>query len=457
MQICLIPLRLLFVCATICLSVASLQAQQNKGWTTLFNGENLEGWKQLGGKSTYEVVNGAIMGTVVAKTGNSFLATEKTYRDFVLELDVMIEDTANNSGIQIRSHYDPAGNNGNGKVYGKQCEIDPKARAWTGGIYDEGRRGWLYPLTLNPPARKAFKVGEYNRFRIECIGNETRTWVNGQPVSFLVDTLDSEGFIALQVHSGIAGKRVFFKNIRIQTENLKPARFGKNIYVENLSANTLTEYEKKNGWKLLFDGHSSEGWRSATGPAFPASGWEIKDGILTVLASEGTSNARGGDIITNEQYRAFDLSFFFRLTPGANSGVKYFVKLADQTGGDVIGLEYQLLDDAKHPDATQGKGGNRTLASLYDLIKADKPKSSIRPIGEWNTGRIVVHRDNRVEHYLNGAKVLEYQRGSAAYRKLVADSKYAKYPAFGEAVRGPILLQDHGNEVQFKNIKIKAL
>src|SRR5690606_36648232 len=118
-----------------------------------------------------------------------------------------------------------------------------------------------------------------------------------------------------QVHSGIAGKRGFFKNIRIQTGNLKPARFGKHIYVQNLSANTLTEYEKKNGWKLLFDGHSSEGWRSATGEAFPAAGWEIKDGILTVLASEGTGNARGGDVITNEQYRAFDLSFFFRLTP----------------------------------------------------------------------------------------------------------------------------------------------
>ncbi len=456
MQICLTSLRLL-LCAVLLLSLTSLQAQQHKGWTPLFNGVNLDGWKQLGGKSTYEVVNGAIMGTVVAKTGNSFLATEKNYRDFILELDVMIEDTANNSGIQVRSQYDPAGNNGNGKVYGKQCEIDPKARAWTGGIYDEGRRGWIYPLSLNPPARTAFKVGEYNRFRIECIGNETRTWVNGQPVSFVVDTLDSEGLIALQVHSGIEGKKVFFKNIRIRTENLKPARFGKKIYVQNLATNSLTAYEKKNGWKLLFDGSSSNGWRSATGSTFPASGWQIQDGVLTVLPTEGTGRAGGGDIITNEQYRAFDLSFFFRLTPGANSGVKYFVTLAEQTGGPVIGLEYQLLDDEKHPDATQGKGGNRTLASLYDLITADKPKNNIRPIGQWNIGRIVVHRDNRVEHFLNGAKVLEYQRGSARYKELVADSKYAQWPGFGEAVRGPILLQDHGNEVQFKNIKIRPL
>src|SRR5690606_22946503 len=134
-------------------------AQNDRGWKNLFNGKDLNGWKVLGGESTFEINNGVITGTTVAHTGNTFLATENEYEDFILELDIKIEDTANNSGVQIRSHYDPQSNNGKGKVYGKQCEVDPKARSWTAGIYDEARRGWLYPLTLNTPARKLFKVG----------------------------------------------------------------------------------------------------------------------------------------------------------------------------------------------------------------------------------------------------------------------------------------------------------
>jgi hypothetical protein len=221
--------------------------------------------------------------------------------------------------------------------------------------------------------------------------------------------------------------------------------------------NTLTATEKQQGWRLLFDGKTPAGWRSAKGMAFPAQGWQIADGALTVLPSEGKEAANGGDIVTDAEYRAFDLSFEFKLTPGANSGVKYFVTLDEKTQGSAIGLEYQVLDDALHPDAKLGRNGNRTLASLYDLQTAQKPPSSVRPIGEWNMGRVVVHPNNHVEHYLNGVKVLEYERGSPAFRALVAESKYHIWPNFGEAPAGHLLLQDHGNRVSFRSIKLKEL
>lgn len=202
---------------------------------------------------------------------------------------------------------------------------------------------------------------------------------------------------------------------------------------EGPAPNTLTAAERRQGWRLLFDGKTAGGWHSAKGPTFPNHGWQIANGTLTTLAADGKESANGGDIITTAQYRAFDFSFEFQLTPGANSGMIYFVTLAEQTPGSPIGLEYQLLDDARHPDAQLGTNGDRTLASLYDLIPAAKPLACQRPIGAWNVGRVVVDRANHVAHYLNGVKVLEYERGSPAFRALVAGSKYRVWPQFGEA------------------------
>jgi hypothetical protein len=229
------------------------------------------------------------------------------------------------------------------------------------------------------------------------------------------------------------------------------------VYVVNFVPNTLTTYEKQNGWKLLFDGKTSNGWRGAYLKTFPVKDWIIKDGTITVLDSGGEQGGQGGDVVTTNEYKAFDLSFEFKLTPGANSGVKYFVTLSEHNTGSAIGLEFQVLDDSLHPDAKLGRNGDRTLASLYDLIPSNKPQSVIRPIGEWNIGRVVVYPDNRVEHYLNGIKVLEYVRGSKDYRDLVAESKYKIWKNFGEASQGHILLQDHGNTVSFRSIKIKTL
>ena len=428
---------------------------------SLFDGKTLKGWKRLAGTADYKVENGAIVGTTVLNSGNTFLITEKEYGDFILEMDTKIESPLSNSGVQTRSHYDPAGNGGKGMVYGRQFEIDPSDRKWSGGIYDEGRRDWLYPVDLNANAKNAFKVGIYNHIRIECIGNEMRTWINGIPVADVVDTVDSKGFIGLQVHAVSkpeqAGKKVYFKNLQIQTENLAFKQFPKEIYTVNYTINALSDREKANGWNLLYDGSTANGWRGATLTAFPTKGWLYADGTMHVLPSEGKEESGGGDIVTDSVYSAFDLSFEFKITPGANSGVKYFVTLSEITKGSAIGLEYQVLDDKLHPDAKLGRNGDRTLASLYDLIPAKKQERFIHPIGAWNSGRIVVYPSNHVEHYLNGVKVLEYERGSKEFRDLVAISKYVIWKNFGEAKEGHLLLQDHGNEAWFRNVKVRRL
>jgi Domain of Unknown Function (DUF1080) len=450
-----------FLSAFLLIFISASAIYGQKTWLNLFDGTTLTGWKQLTGKAHFEVYNGTIMGTSVPNSPNSFLATDAQFGDFVLEMDVFVDDTSFNSGVQFRSHFDQTANGGAGKVYGYQYEIDPSSRHWSGGIYDEARRDWLYPLTLTSKGQSNFKMAEFNKIRIECIGNETRTWLNGAPAACLVDMTDYNGFIALQVHAvakpAMAGHRVFFRNIRIKSLTKFTEDLPKGFYVVNTIPNMLTDFEQKSGWKLLFDGESSKGWRGAYKDGFPSKGWQIQDGNITVLSSEGREAANGGDIVTLDQYKAFDLSFDFKITDGANSGVKYFVTLKEKNEGSAIGLEYQILDDSLHPDAKLGRDGDRTMASLYDLIPSAKQQRFIHPIGKWNTGRIIVYPNNHVEHYLNGIKVLEYERGSADFRALVAVSKYKVWPGFGEAPEGHILLQDHGNEVSFRSIKIRVL
>ncbi len=432
------------------LNISFVQAQ----WQSLFNGKDLSGWKTAGGKAKFYVENGEIIGESVADTPNSFLITEKEYTNFIFEAKFKI-DKGINSGVQFRSNQ-----RANGEVYGYQMEIDHSPRSWTGGIQEEGHRSWLYPLSLNEKAKSAYKLNQWNTFRVECIGSEIKTFVNGIQASHLFDDLCTKGFFGLQVHSLYkpedVGKKVHWKSIRIQTENIKPSK-SSNVYVVNLLANQLSESEKKAGWKLVWDGKSTEGWRSIFGTTFPSKGWEIKDNTISTVPSDGSET--GNDIITIEKFGpAFELRFDFWYTEGANSGVKYFVDEQYKTGGKSgIGLEFQILDDERHPDAKLGSIGNRTLGSLYDLIPSKKYSWAAARPSQWNQGRIVSYPDGRVEHYVNNLLALSYQRSGQIYDALVARSKYANWKGFGLAEKGHILLQHHGDNVSFRSIRIKSL
>lgn len=449
-----------FILSTIIVN-PGLRAQENAPWIALFNGRDFTGWKKLNGEAEYRIENGAVVGISRKGTPNTFLCTEKDYSDFILELDVKV-DYGLNSGIQIRSLSLPEYRDG--RVHGYQVELDPSDRQWTGGIYDEARRGWLYPMTENKNG-SAFQPGTWNHLRIEAIGNSIRTWVNGQPCANLVDDMTSKGFIALQVHSiqndDQVGKTIQWKNIRIITDN--PGRYqsphNPAIPEYNYSGQ-LTEKEVRTGWRMLWDGKSSKGWQGAKLDHFPEKGWSMQDGILTVHESGGGESNHGGDIVSVDRFSNFELIVDFKITEGANSGIKYFVDPAlNQGQGSAIGLEYQILDDDKHNDAKAGVGGNRTVGSLYDLIPAgnlseknNKNKRFFK--SEWNRARIYVD-GGHVEHWLNNVKIVEYDRWSQAFEALVQKSKYAKWSGFGQSRSGHILLQDHGNTVHFKNIKIR--
>ena len=209
--------------------------------------------------------------------------------------------------------------------------------------------------------------------------------------------------------------------------------------------NQLTDSERKVGWKLLFDGTTTRGWRGYKMAAMPAKGWKVEDGLLKKVGGE-----QGGDIITEEKFNDFELSWEWRISPGGNNGIKYLVT---EDRPSAPGHEYQMIDDTRNSDARIGP--QRATASFYDVLPPadDKP---LKPAGEWNQSRLRV-QGNHVEHWLNGKKVLEYELGSEAVKAAVAKSKFKNAPGFGGKIKGHILLTDHHDECWFREIKIREL
>ncbi|WP_200273286.1 3-keto-disaccharide hydrolase [Luteolibacter pohnpeiensis] len=211
------------------------------------------------------------------------------------------------------------------------------------------------------------------------------------------------------------------------------------------SINQLSTAEKKAGWKLLFNGKDLKNWRIYGSEKPPGPGWKIEDGILKKLAM-----IPGGSIITTDEFTDFELSWEWSITPGGNNGIKYLVT---EKRPSAPGPEYQMLDDAVHPDGKLGT--DRQTAALYDIIPPAADKT-LKPVGEWNQSRIIV-RGNQVEHWLNGKKVVSYTLGSDELKAAISKSKFKDQKDFAEKISGHIMLTDHGDACSFRNLKIRAI
>ncbi len=220
-------------------------------------------------------------------------------------------------------------------------------------------------------------------------------------------------------------------------------------------ANQLTKAEQKAGWKSLFDGKSFTGWRGFHNDKVPE-GWIIEDGCISRVQAHGELGAAGGDLITADQFDNFEFTMEWKISKGGNSGIKYLVSESlPAKGKSAVSFEMQVLDDENHPDAKMGINGNRKASALYDIMPPNDQKK-LNPVGEFNQIRLVV-KGNHIEHWLNGAKVLEFERGSEALKALIAKSKFNTQPLFGTFAKGHILLQEHGDKVWYRNIKVRAI
>lgn len=426
--------------AALALMLGAAGSADDANWRNLINDDNLENWTQKGGNAIYEVNDGIIVGTAVAMRASSFLVSKENYSDFILEVEISIDGDLN-SGVQIRSESIPSYQDGN--VHGYQVEIDPSDRAWSGGIYDSSRRGWLNNMTRNPACQNAFNRDGWNKYRVEANGNSMRTWVNGVACANLLDDMTPTGFIALQIH-GVsekeAGTESRWKNLRIMTEGLagewSPAD---DTYEANHLANTLSERQEADGWQLLFDGTSTNGWLNTKG-------WSGDNGMLTASGTKATA------LISKNKYSNFELEVDFKMAKGASGGIEY---LRPTKSVSSKGLKYQILDDRSFAGAPK----TLTTGALTDIVGASnlsEPAGGSKRFVTWNRARIVVRGDT-VEHWVNDLKMASFTKNTAGFNTLAAYSLYRIVRGYGSAESGHISLDGGNGSVSFRTVKIRAL
>lgn len=385
----------LFVVGLAIVAGAQVRAADASEWLYPFNENDFDGWTQRGGKAKYEVRDGIIVGTTVPRSRNSFLCTNRDYADFIFEVEYKV-DPKMNSGIQVRSASIPSYHNG--VVHGYQVEIDPSDRAWSGGIYDESRRGWINDLKGNDPARKAFRQNEWNHYRIEAIGDHIRTFVNGVPAADLRDSVSLTGFIALQVHGTNSEEpmEISWRNLRIQD---------------------LGSHE----WKPLFDGVSLKGWEPR-----PGGEWVVDSGVIRGVSQQ--AEKRHGLLMSRETFGDFTVRLKFNVSKG-DSGF-YFRSEPVQGAVGVNGFQVEI-------DTSYETGGlYETGGRAWVVQHPAEEKTRWYKKGEWNDLTVSAHARHTVVR-MNGRKSAELNDDPGR-------------------TEGRFALQLHGGQdmlVEFKNIE----
>jgi len=439
----------LIVCMAVWLSVSAGVAYASEGgqWQSPFDGKSLDGWVKRGGKALYRAEDGVLVGTSVKGGPNTFLCTEKTYSDFVLELDFKVERGLN-SGVQVRS--ESYKDYSNGRVHGYQVEIDPSARAYSGGIYDEARRGWLYDLSGNEPARKAFKQGEWNHFRIEAVGPSIKTWLNDVPAANLLDAMTPRGFIALQVHGTDNEKpmAVRWRNIRVQ-EVAGPGDVpSRPAAPPTVSLNNLEAWrdEPTSGWMIVGDTFTDPqdekrlAWKPGTGVA--------------VNGPKGVSR----HLFTKIEHADIEAHVEFMVPKGSNSGV-YFQGRYEIQVFDSWGVEKPQHSDCGGIYQRWHEGGDWKASERGYEGRPPRVNASRKP-GEWQSFD-VIFRAPRFDE--NGNKIANAMFVKVVHNgTVIHENEEVTGPTRAAAFKdekpiGPLMFQgDHG-PVSYRNIRVSAL